>query len=441
MKNNCCRTLLLALLAMFSISSASAQRCVDAMEKKIQKRHAGVEDVRNTFGIDLSPVWHSHGYIGFIGPDYQRLKVSINDVERKEQQTYELRGRMESPRYSCDVKGELLVLHIYTKAPTKTGHLKGEQLYDIFGVYRLTETGTKSGRFEGFVISEVFTQDGRAYPCGMDEAGADFRNNQFEGVWISEDNGLQKEANWGIGRIPDSGDLDIGKEMFKPAEKYWKSGWETYEQDARDEATDYMNSLYASEGVIDDHLTWKSWADIEGFAKTTLFCDGEPIRVFRSFHGEDTPPFMMGAGVLTYVDANFDNYPDVLISLGSRGSRHFSVYECYLYDPATETFLLTEGFDLVINPTFDAQRKVVYGCGHSSYATIEHRRFEWQGNRISEKSIVEVTINEEGNPISYSESQVIDRGDSFDFIPLHENVQMDQLSPEWQEHLAKGEEF
>ncbi len=131
----------------------------------------------------------------------------------------------------------------------------------------------------------------------------------------------------------------------------------------------------------------------------------------------------------------------MLISLGSRGSRHFSVYECYLYDPATETFLLTEGFDLVINPTFDAQRKVVYSCGLSSYATIEHGRFEWQGNRISEKSIVEVTINEEGNPISYSESQVIDRGDSFDFIPLHENVQMDQLSPEWQEHLAKGEEF
>lgn len=440
MKRNWSKTLLLAIASMVCIAT-SAQRSVDAVEKKIQKRHAGIEDVRGTLDIDLSPVWINHGYIGFIGPDYQRLKVSISEVTRKEQQTYELRGRMESPHYSCDVKGELLVLHIYPKTLKKTGHLKGELLYDVFGVYRLTETGSKSGRFEGFVLSEVLTQDGRAYPCGMDEADAKFRNNQFEGVWISDDSGLQKEANWGIGRIPDSGDLDIGEQMFKPAEKYWKSGWETYEQDARDEANEYMESLYSSEGVIDDHLSWKSWADMEGFAKTTLYCDGEPIRVFRSFHGEDTPPFMMGAGVLTYVDANFDNYPDVLISLGSRGSRHFSVYECYLYDPATETFLLTEGFDLVINPTFDAQRKVVYGCGHSSYATIEHGRFEWQGNRITEKSIVEVTINEEGNPISYSESQVIDRGDSFDFIPLHENVQMDQLSPEWQEHLAKGEEF
>lgn len=431
---------MVAIASMVCIAT-SAQRSVDAVEKKIQKRHAGIEDVRGTLGIDLSPVWINHGYIGFIGPDYQRLKVSISEVTRKEQQTYELRGRMESPHYSCDVKGELLVLHIYPKTLKKTGHLKGELLYDVFGVYRLTETGSKSGRFEGFVLSEVLTQDGRAYPCGMDEADAKFRNNQFEGVWISDDSGLQKEANWGIGRIPDSGDLDIGKEMFKPAEKYWKSGWETYEQDARDEANEYMESLYSSEGVIDDHLSWKSWADIEGFAKTTLYCDGEPIRVFRSFHGEDTPPFMMGAGVLTYVDANFDNYPDVLISLGSRGSRHFSVYECYLYDPATETFLLTEGFDLVINPTFDAQRKVVYGCGHSSYATIEHGRFEWQGNQIVETSIVEVNLDEEGNPIDYSESQVITRGEDYEYIPLHKNVPKDQLSPEWQEHLAKGEEF
>lgn len=431
---------MVAIASMVCIAT-SAQRSVDAVEKKIQKRHAGIEDVRGTLDIDLSPVWINHGYIGFIGPDYQRLKVSISEVTRKEQQTYELRGRMESPHYSCDVKGELLVLHIYPKTLKKAGHLKGELLYDIFGVYRLTETGSKSGRFEGFVLSEVLTQDGRAYPCGMDEADAKFRNNQFEGVWISDDSGLQKEANWGIGRIPDSGDLDIGEQMFKPAEKYWKSGWETYEQDARDEANEYMESLYSSEGVIDDHLSWKSWADMEGFAKTTLYCDGEPIRVFRSFHGEDTPPFMMGAGVLTYVDANFDQYPDVLISLGTRGSRHFSIYECYLYDPATESFVLTPGFENVVNPTFDPEQKVVYSWYQASFSSIEFGRHEWQGYQIVETSIVEVNLDEEGNPVSYSESQVIDRGDSFDFIPLHENVQMDQLSPEWQEHLAKGEEF
>ena len=434
------KALLLALLALTIGTTAHAQRSVDAVEKKFQKAHQGSKDVRPTFNMDLSPVWKNNGYIGFIGADRQRLSVSIGEAYLKENQTYELTGSIMSPYYCCDIKGELLVLHIYPKAPTKGGHLKGEQLYEVFGVYRIEETGERSGRFEGFVQSEVLTQDGKAFLCGMDEADATYRNNQFEGTWIADDNGLQKEANWGLGRIPDSGDLDIGEQMFLPAEKYWKNGWDAYERDARDEARIYMESLYTNKGVIDDHLSWKVWADTNGFAKTTLYCDGEPVRAFRTYH-EAVPPSLQAVGNLTYVDANFDQYPDVLISLGPQGVRGVTVYDCYLYDPTTGTYQLADGFDNIIDPTFDAQQKAVYGCGFSSYSTYEHARFEWSGLHIEEKSIVVVTFNEEMKATDYSESQVVVKGFDIDFIPVHEHATLNQLSPEWQEHLSHPEAF
>jgi len=62
----------------------------------------------------------------------------------------------------------------------------------------------------------------------IEEYSDDYRNNQFVGTWTSYKTGVKKVANWGVCRIPCSGDLDWGAAEFSPAPEYKKYGWEDY---------------------------------------------------------------------------------------------------------------------------------------------------------------------------------------------------------------------
>ena len=70
-------------------------------------------------------------------------------------------------------------------------------------------------------------RSGRPEPA-IEEYSDDYRNNQFVGTWTSYKTGVKKVANWGICRIPCSGDLDWGAAEFSPAPEYRKYGWEDY---------------------------------------------------------------------------------------------------------------------------------------------------------------------------------------------------------------------
>ena len=62
----------------------------------------------------------------------------------------------------------------------------------------------------------------------IEEYSDGYRNNQFVGTWTSYKTGVKKVANWGVGRIPCSGDLDFSAAEFSPAPEYRKYGWEDY---------------------------------------------------------------------------------------------------------------------------------------------------------------------------------------------------------------------
>ncbi len=55
-----------------------------------------------------------------------------------------------------------------------------------------------------------------------------YNNNQFAGRWTEYDKEKGLKANWGDGRIPLSGDLDVGTSEFCPAKKYASNGWMTF---------------------------------------------------------------------------------------------------------------------------------------------------------------------------------------------------------------------
>jgi hypothetical protein len=97
----------------------------------------------------------------------------------------------------------------------------------ILGTYRLNQKN--NGNFEG-IFSALWYIDraGKLKYDHIEDFADPFRNNQFIGIWKSDDGKHFKKCNWGDYRIPQSGDLDIGAGEFYPNPKYKKLGWESY---------------------------------------------------------------------------------------------------------------------------------------------------------------------------------------------------------------------
>ena len=53
-------------------------------------------------------------------------------------------------------------------------------------------------------------------------------NDLFVGTWKCYDAAETKGCNWGMFRIPFSGDLGIGTGEFSPAKKYTDKGWDHF---------------------------------------------------------------------------------------------------------------------------------------------------------------------------------------------------------------------
>jgi len=86
-----------------------------------------------------------------------------------------------------------------------------------------------TGIFEGKVLLRWYINNKGVFLFDdIEEYSDDYRNNQFVGTWTSYKTGVKKVANWGICRIPCSGDLDWGAAEFSPAPEYRKYGWEDY---------------------------------------------------------------------------------------------------------------------------------------------------------------------------------------------------------------------
>ena len=56
-------------------------------------------------------------------------------------------------------------------------------------------------------------------------------NNQHCGTWTAYGESIPKVCNWGMYRIPFSGDLDIGAGEFSPNSKYYSNGWKDFTQE------------------------------------------------------------------------------------------------------------------------------------------------------------------------------------------------------------------
>ncbi|WP_155832903.1 hypothetical protein [Hymenobacter swuensis] len=174
---------------------------------------------------------------GFIGNDYQRLRVKLLTIRPDAQQLgrYVITGKSKVRATVASFQGSFTVVHVReTKrlpralddAPSdavKAGVVLAE--YEL----REPEGQPNNGVFRGIVYAQWYQDKARKVHYNDLENFADgYANNQFVGIWQSYKTGLSKSCNWGNNRIPNSKEFDQGVGEFSPADAYLDNGWQSY---------------------------------------------------------------------------------------------------------------------------------------------------------------------------------------------------------------------
>lgn len=183
--------------------------------------------------IDLSDFWINNPTerrFGFIGENYRRLRIKFLSLIKNEdyQNQYFVYGKSKVSENICEFQGLIEVKESYylktVEYPEgKTGILAGE--YTFYENKKTKHSGIFKGHFVTYWYKD---KDGKIKYNDLWDVSAMYNNNQFVGTWTGYDNLNKLTANWGDGRIPQSGDLDIGTSEFAINRKYQSNGWDTF---------------------------------------------------------------------------------------------------------------------------------------------------------------------------------------------------------------------
>lgn len=190
---------------------------------------------------DFGPMWtagDNASVFGFIGDDYQRLRVKILTAHRdpRRPDTYNITGKSMVRNVVRAFTGTMKITaaRVYKDQHDGDGEYKSRGVKEhgfVAGEYHFAEdkNQTSTGTFDGvFVTNWYIDRGGRLKYDDVESFSDGYSNNQFAGTWTSYRSGAKRTANWGDSRIPLSGDLDIGAGEFSPDDKYLKNGWQSY---------------------------------------------------------------------------------------------------------------------------------------------------------------------------------------------------------------------
>ncbi len=178
-------------------------------------------------------------YIGFIDIKIKRrLEINFLKIEKSttNDSLYIAKGKTKVGKNVRLFEGDIKIKHVYFFAEHSrgadddmVGKIKSQGIIIADYYFREDKKLSATGVFEGKVLLRWYVNNKGVFLFDdIDEYSDDYRNNQFVGTWTSYKTGVKKVANWGVCRIPCSGDLDWGAAEFSPAPEYRKYGWEDY---------------------------------------------------------------------------------------------------------------------------------------------------------------------------------------------------------------------
>jgi hypothetical protein len=220
--------LLLVCLSLLSYSQYPSEKQVISPAEK------WIKDIEST---DLSFLWAGElsqdNRLGFIGDNFERIRLQFLSVIVNYDNPFEyfVYGKTMVNNVICDFQGSLNI--------TKTG-LKNDTIHIdlnrgfISGDFVFFEDPAcmHSGVFRGYFVSQIYQdKTGTFYYDDIDNEDDNFTNNEFIGDCFDYKSEGSYICNFGDFRIPESGNLDVGKTEFSPSAQFLKNGWENFSND------------------------------------------------------------------------------------------------------------------------------------------------------------------------------------------------------------------
>jgi hypothetical protein len=183
--------------------------------------------------MDLSGFWNNETTdkrFGFIGSNYRRLRIKFISITKANDNPsrYKVYGKSKVSDNICSFHGTIDIKESYYIKTLEypdgnTGILAGE--YTFNEDPKANHSGIFKGRFVTYWYKD---KNGNIKYNDLWSISAMYNNNQFVGVWVGYGKRGTMTANWGDGRIPQSGDLDVGTSEFGVDSKYRANGWDSF---------------------------------------------------------------------------------------------------------------------------------------------------------------------------------------------------------------------
>lgn len=261
------KNILLTYFVFFHISFAFAQTEAEKFKneelnnKELSRNELKDQLIKHDFSSLFTHTDNSVVY-GFIGDNYQRIRVKIIKITKDDLSPYiyHIYGKSMVKNKLNEFTGSIKISNIRKLKSISYGvddeyknkGIKGE--FIIVGEYRFSENEKQnhSGVFKGICKSDFYLDKNSKIRYDDIEFNSDgYTNNQFVGQWTEYKTNLTKRCNWGDFRIPNSGNFDIGAGEFSPDDKFLKYGWQT----VRDLGVSNQNNEKAKQ--IEEAKWWK----------------------------------------------------------------------------------------------------------------------------------------------------------------------------------------
>ena len=319
---------------------------------------------------DYSQVLMENDFLGYIG-NGQRLYMHFDTIYKDpvKPQYYHVEGKSKVKQNLCSFTGGIT---IHSFAPNEESDSLIKR-YHLKAQYQLNEDANLrgSGFFAGRLTSDFFIY--RDSICFDEvEGGEDgYNNNQFEGRWTSYRTKVSKKANFGIGRIPDSGDLDVGAAEFHVDPEKQHLGWESYTKAFETETPEGQKAQAEEDrewwkGDKEVFISWQSKTENRAF-KLDIYQNRRYLQTLD--FGKNTINYWVDQR-----DYNFDGHRDFAVWLDYSESKRV-----FLWSEKQGKYVHEPFFDNLESPIIFKDARCIVDTRYVNDKCIEHVMYQYDG--------------------------------------------------------------
>ena len=370
---------------------------------------------------DYSQLLMENDFLGYIG-NGQRLYMHFDTIYKDpvKPQYYHVEGKSKVKQNLCSFTGGIT---IHSFAPNEESDSLIKR-YHLKAQYQLNEDVNQrgSGFFAGRLTSDFFIY--RDSICFDEvEGGEDgYNNNQFEGRWTSYRTKISKKANFGIGRIPDSNDLDGGTAEFYVTPNKQHLGWESYMKAFETETPEGQKAQAEEDrewwkGDKEIFISWQSKTE-NGAFKLDIYSNKHYLQTLDL--GKNDSDYWVEQR-----DYNFDGHRDFAVWLYYSAKR-----PVFLWSEKQGKYVHEPFFDKLESPTIFEEARCIVDTRYVNDKCIEHVMYQYDGQNYRLHS----TLVQRGYYSEYDRLTFYDAAGNR--VRELQNPTFQQFTPLWQKYAV-----